>query len=288
MSATPAAGTTPRRIVRTRRIRFDYPSGSLDRHFVDGDLVMSHVVAVLSAMFPEGEDFFVWSVRRFADRVTDPLLQAQVAGFIGQEVTHGREHRALNDRLQQMGYPTRRVDRMVRRGLGIYKRRLPPMTCLAITAALEHYTAALAETLMTDERAQRLLGTSEVRSMLLWHALEESEHKAVAFDVFRAAGGTERRRIATMRVITFTFILGIVLHTTASLLGDRDTYNPVRLVRSLAALRHSPFLTPTVVHRINAYNKTGFHPDDNDNSELLERWTAELFGADGRLADHIR
>lgn len=286
MSTTP--GGTPKRAVRARRIRFNYPTGSLDRHYVNGDLVMSHVVAVLSAMFPEGEDFFVRSVRRFADKVTDPELKAQVAGFIGQEVTHGREHRALNERLQQMGYPTRRVDRWTRIGLRSGERQLPPLTCLAITAALEHYTAALAETLLTDVRAQRLLGETEVREMLLWHAVEESEHKAVAFDVYRAAGGSERRRIAVMRAISLCFILGVLGHTLLSLLADRATYNPVRLLRSIAALRHSPFLTREVLHRIRAYNRPGFHPSDNDNAELVERWITELFGEEGRLTDHLR
>lgn len=280
--------TTPKRAVRARRIRFEYPTGSLDRHYVDGDLVMSHVVAVLSAMFPEGEDFFVRSVRRYADKVTDPELKKQVAGFIGQEVTHGREHRALNERLQQMGYPTRRVDRTTRLGLRQAERRLPGLACLAMTAALEHYTAALAETLLTDERAQRLLGKTEVRSMLLWHAVEESEHKAVAFDVYRAAGGSERRRIWTMRVTTFVFLLGVVAHTVLSLLADRATYQPRRLFRSIAALRHSPFLTRAVRRRIVAYNRRGFHPDDNDNTALLEHWTTELFGEQGRLANNLR
>jgi predicted metal-dependent hydrolase len=278
----------PRRNVRTRRIRFEYPSGSLQRHYVDGDLVMSHVVAVLSAMFPEGEDFFVRSVRRFADRVSDPELKQQVAGFIGQEVTHGREHRELNERLAQMGYPTRRVDRMVKRSLAFQFRVLPRLMPLAITAALEHYTATLAETLLTDPRAQALLGETEVRSMLLWHALEESEHRAVAFDVYRAAGGSERMRIWTMRTVTFTFLLGVLGHTVASLLGDRAAYNPVRLLRSIAALRHSPFLSGKVIRRLHDYNRVGFHPDDNDNTELLEHWRRELFGTDGVLTDHLR
>jgi len=136
-TANPAP-PVPKRTIRTRRIRFEYPAGALNRHYVDGDLVMSHVVAVLSAMFPEGEDFFVRSVRHYADRITDPELSAQVAGFIGQEVTHGREHRALNERLQQMGYPTRRVDRMVRFDLRQAERKLGPRVSLAITAALEH------------------------------------------------------------------------------------------------------------------------------------------------------
>jgi uncharacterized protein len=279
---------TPHRTVRTRRIRFNYPTGSLGRHYVDGDLVMSHVVAYLSATFPEGEDFFVRSVRHYADRITDRELKSQVAGFIGQEVTHGREHRELNERLQQMGYPTGRVDRMIRRDLALADRRLPPRVRLAITAALEHYTAALAETLLTDQRAQALLGETEVRSMLLWHALEESEHKAVAFDVYRAVGGTETMRIRVMRAVTVAFLVGVVANTVASMLADRATYHPSRLARSVAALRHSPFLSREVVRRLRAYNKPGFHPDDNDNTELIERWKAELFGDQGMLADHLR
>ena len=282
------ASAAAKRIVRTRRIRFDYPQGSLRKHYVDGDLVMSHIVAMLSATFPEGEDFFVRSVRHYSERITDPVLQKQVAGFVGQEVTHGREHRALNERLQEMGFATRRVDRIVKKSLARAERVLSPLECLAMTAALEHYTAALAETLLTDERAQAMLGSTEVRSMLLWHALEESEHKAVAFDVYRTVGGSEKVRIRVMRMVTFGFLVRVSIFTLISMAGDKAAYNPVRLVRSLLALRHSPFLTREVVQRIREYNKVGFHPDDNDNTALLEFWTAELFGAQGRLADHLR
>ncbi|MFD8100155.1 metal-dependent hydrolase [Nocardia fluminea] len=277
-----------KRVVRARRIQFAYPTGALDRHYVDGDLVMSHVIAYLSSTFPEGEDFFVRSVRRFAGDITDQELKSQVQGFIGQEVTHGREHRALNERLQHMGYRTRRADRATRRILTRYERFLSPMTCLAITAALEHFTAVFAETLLSDERAQALLGSNEVRSMLLWHAVEESEHRAVAFDVYRAVGGTERRRIWAMRGISASFFTGIVINTTLSLLGDRTSYNLIRLVRSLAAIPHSPFLARTVQRRVGAYNKRGFHPDDTDNTALLEYWTTALFGEKGTLVDHLR
>jgi hypothetical protein len=283
-----AQQSVPKRAVRTRRIAFSYPPASLERHYVNGDLVMSHVVSVLSAMFPPGEDFFVRSVKRHAEQVTDPELKEQVAGFIGQEVTHGREHRELNKRLQEMGYPTHRVSRMAKAGLLRNERLLPPKVQLAMTAALEHYTATLAETLLTDERAQELLGESEVRSMLLWHALEESEHKAVAFDVYRQVVGDERLRIRIMRFTTFAFLSAVLGHTLLSLLGDRAAYNPRRLGRSIAELRHSPFLSRTVIRRLRDYNRVDFHPDDNDATELLDRWRAELFGAEGVLTDHLK
>ncbi len=284
-----ADGTpVPHRDVRTRRIRFSYPTGSLRQHYVDDDLVMSHVVAVLSGMFPEGEDFFVRSVRQQKDRITDPELLKQVAGFIGQEVTHGREHRELNQRLADMGYRSMRVDTHVRRLLGLVERAAPPMHRLAVTAALEHYTATLAECLLEKPEARRLLGETEVRSLLLWHALEESEHKAVAFDAFRAAGGPEWLRIWTMRTTSAIFVLEVVGHTALSLLRDPSTYRPFVLFRSLAALRHSPFLQRDVLGRLRSYNRKGFHPDDWDATELIEEWRDRLFGEDGSLADHLR
>ena len=65
----------PKRVVKTRRVKFDYTPATVERHYAQGDLIMSHVVAILSAMFPEGEDFFVRSVRYYADRITDPDLK---------------------------------------------------------------------------------------------------------------------------------------------------------------------------------------------------------------------
>ena len=124
------------RTVPTRRVSFEASLRDLPKHFaVDGDLIGSHVMAGLSAVFPDGEDFFVRSVRNVRDRVTDPVLKRQVAGFIGQEAIHGREHRALNDRLAELGYPTKQVERFTRWGLGLRERFLPPKSNLAATAA---------------------------------------------------------------------------------------------------------------------------------------------------------
>lgn len=278
----------PHRDVKPRRVTFRHPVGTRFQHYVDGDLIMSHAVAVLSGTFPEGEAFFVRSVRDLRHRVTDAELKAQVAGFIGQEVTHGREHQELNEVLADMGYRSVKVDRHVRRLLGFVDRTSSRLQRLAVTAALEHYTATIAEVLLENPEAQRLLGDSDVRSLLLWHALEESEHKAVAFDVYRAAGGPEWLRILIMRTTTAIFILEVLAHTGLSMLRDRATYNPGTLLRSFRALWRSPFLQRSVWRRLNSYNRRGFHPDDWDASELIAHWQAELFGDQGTLTDHLR
>ncbi len=277
----------PDRALPVRRIRFRYPPGSLRQHYVEDDLIMSHVVAVLSATFPPGEDFFIRSVRHYSDKIKDPVLREQVRGFIGQEVTHGREHRELNLRLQDMGYPTHRVSRFVKFVLADATKRAPAKLCLSYTAALEHYTATIAECLLDKPEAQQLLGDTEVRNILLWHALEETEHKAVAFDVYRAVGGSELVRRIGFVIQTVGLIGLVVIATVLSMLGDRATYNPVRLFRSIRRLRHSPFLEADVARNLADYLRRGFHPADHDNEELLRTWTEELFGPEGKLADHL-
>ena len=284
-TATPSA-PTPARAVPTRRISFEELFADLPKHFAgDEDLIMSHVIACLSAVFPDGEDFFVASVRRYRDQVTDPELKRQVAGFIGQESVHGREHRALNDRLAALGYPTKGIERFTRKGLEIRQKLAPPTSNLAATAALEHYTATLAEVLLSDEEARRVVGDSPVLQVLLWHALEEAEHKAVAFDVYKLSGGSERMRTMTMNLITVGFIGGMTAQVVLSMLRDPATYEKGRLRASVRRLKTSPWLRKEVWQRLRDYNRADFHPDDHETDELLAEWREVLFGDEGRFND---
>ncbi len=280
---------TPERDVPTRRISFDYPLEDLPKYFAaDEDIVMSHVIAVLSSVFPDGEDFFVRSVRNYRDKITDPELKKQVSGFIGQEAIHGREHREVNERFAELGYDTRRIERFTRRSLELREKIAPATSNLAATAALEHYTATLAETLLSNPEARNMIGHDEVRSLFLWHALEESEHKAVAFDVYQAAGGSDRMRRWTMNAIHVGFLGMVVVTTALSLLGDPVARrSPRRVWRSLRKLRHSPFVNRDVIAQLRDYNRTDFHPDDRDTAAMVETWRGELFGDAGTLNDHL-
>jgi predicted metal-dependent hydrolase len=276
------------RSVPTRRISFEAALRDLPKHFAaGGDLVHSHLAACLSALFPDGEDFFVRSVRHYRDQVTDPDLKRQVAGFIGQEAVHGREHRVLNDRLAELGYPTRQIERVTRWALETRERIAPPIANLAATAALEHFTATLAEVLLSNDDARALFGHDELRNLFLWHALEESEHKAVAFDVYQAVGGSERMRVWTMNALCVGFVGTLAVEVAVSVLRDPDTYRRGNLLRSLRRLRSSPVLQRSVWDRLRDYVRPGFHPDDHDTIELVERWRSELFGDDGSLNDKL-
>ncbi len=210
-----------------------------------------------------------------------------MAGFIGQEAVHGREHRVFNDRLAELGYPTKQYETFTRIGLRIRERIAPAKSNLAATAALEHFTATLAELVLTSEEIRDLDGRRPVRDLFVWHALEESEHKAVAFDVYKAVGGGERLRVWTMNFFRFGFVLGMGLAVVLSLLGDRATYRKGNLRQSWRRLKTSPIVDPGVWSQLKDYNRPDFHPDDSDTTELVETWRAELFGENGTLNDKL-
>jgi hypothetical protein len=280
--------SNPDRKVPTRRMTFEESLADLPKHFAaDGDLIGSHLTGALSAVFPDGEDYFVRSVRYFRDQITDTDLKRQVSGFIGQEATHGREHRVFNDRLDALGYPTKKFERITRAGLHFRERIAPPKANLAATAALEHFTATLAEVVLSSEEIRRLFGAEAVKDLFVWHALEESEHKAVAFDVYKAVGGSERMRVWTMKFLRFGFVVGMSVQVIISLLGDRATYRRGNLRRSWRTFRASPIMRRELWLQLKDYDRPDFHPDDRDTTELVDRWRIELFGENGTLNDKL-
>ncbi|QZA08556.1 metal-dependent hydrolase [Mycolicibacter heraklionensis] len=275
---------------KTRRLRFNFGEGAASgKYFVDDDIVFSHFVAGLSGGFPPGEEGFIRSVRHFTDQISDPVLKKRVAGFIGQESTHGQEHRRLNDKLVAMGYPIAWWDSepMEKRLLWL-ERRLGRYGHLALTAAAEHYTAVLAQRILSSDELQEIPGDAEVWNLLNWHALEELEHKSVAFDVYRAMGGSERVRIEVMAVLGVVTLPIVVTALAVSLARDPNARRqPLRLVREAHALFRGPIFKGAA-RELAKYLRPGFHPDDIDTGRILDQWRRELFGADGVLVDHLK
>src|SRR5256885_4428190 len=166
---------------------------------------VSHWFNAMSIFFPEGEKFFIASVRKHQERVTDERLREDVKGFIGQEAMHGREHRVYNAWLAQHGYPVDKLEQGVIDLLAFTTRWTPRGSQLASTLALEHLTAIMADNLLGDPRV--LEGVDpRISALWRWHAIEETEHKAVAFDVYRAAYGGIRGYLRRVIVFFFTCV----------------------------------------------------------------------------------
>ena len=131
-------------MIPRRNVELDLDPTVVPRDWYDGDPFVSSHLDALSLLFPEGERFFVDSVKQLRHLVDDPDLQRRIAGFIGQEAMHGKEHRAFNALIDAPG-----VERWLRGFLqGVVRRVLSPRSQLAVTAALEHFTAMMAESLL--------------------------------------------------------------------------------------------------------------------------------------------
>lgn len=286
---------TPNPVAYPKVRRMKFPFGEpepIQRHFVENDIVFSHLVAVLSGAFPPGEESFIRSVRRFSDQITDPVLKKRVAGFIGQESVHGQEHRKLNTQLVDLGYPIVRfllfAPNTVRQRLMVrIENLMPAKVHLAMTAAAEHYTAVLGARVLSKEEIQAIPGDPEVWHLLNWHAMEELEHKSVAFDVYRAVGGSERTRIAVMWFMYYLTIPFVTAAVVVSILMDPTAWRPIKVLRQTWRVFRGP-LVRGMLAEIHEYLRPGFHPDDVQTGELLERWQRDLFGANGELVDYVR
>jgi uncharacterized protein len=298
MVADPVTATTGEKLPaspypKVRRIRFRFGDPQpMNHYFVEGDIAFSHFVAVLSAAFPPGEESFIRAVRRFADRVSDPVLKKRMAAFIGQESVHGQEHRRLNEKLIEMGYPFVRLftfgrDSRRERLMLRIENRANAYVHLAATAAAEHYTATLAERTLSSDEIQALAEEPEVRSLFNWHALEELEHKSVAFDVYRAVGGPEWLRIGVMAIMYGLTIPVVTVGVLLSIATDPRGWRPIKVARQTRGIFRGP-LVKGLMADLRVYMKRGFHPDDVDTGGLAERWRQELFGAEGALVGHLK
>lgn len=266
-----------------RDVEFGLDPSQVPRDWCSNDPFDTTFLNALSLLFPEGERFFVDSVKQHRDAIGDPELLCAITGFIGQEAMHGKEHRAFNDLMIAHGYAEApRVDKNLRAFLKLVRRVLAPKSQLAATCALEHFTAMLAEALLRDDRMRKEIDRS-VRPLWLWHALEESEHKAVAFDVYTAAGAGYVRRSLIMLLTTVVFFAAQSL-THARLMHTRGILvKPWRWVRGATRLWIHPGFFTRLVPAYLAYFRPGFHPNDRDTQSLLASWREQLFGDAGTL-----
>lgn len=160
-----------------------------------------------SATLPEGEAQFIHSVRLFQDKITDPILQAQVRAFIGQEGHHSREHDALNEAMLKRGLPLDKIEEQVCGFNKWMQRNQSPVKQLAGTVCGEHITALMADYVLNKSPTFLASLSPQVRTLWAWHCIEELEHKGVAFDVYDQLVGDRNLLRRTMVEMTLFFIV---------------------------------------------------------------------------------
>jgi predicted metal-dependent hydrolase len=255
------------RSVRIRAPRFVFDA--VPRGWVATDPAASDLVDAISLVFPEGERFFIRSVVAYAEVwKDDPDLAARVREFVGQEGRHGLEHDRMNRALGARGHDTERFDDLYEQIMfRTLEPRIPPHIRLAMTAALEHLTATLAELVLgTDLLAD---AHPEIQRLLRWHAVEEIEHRAVAFDVLNRVDPRLRTRLAgtgagLVALFGFWGLAFVLLRQE-----DRETARPSDTVASRRFWGEAARAVPRVGRAMLRYTKRDFHPDEVHRDPVL-------------------
>jgi predicted metal-dependent hydrolase len=260
--------------LEVRNLHFDL-TDDVPRYWHGGKRSVTLFYNNLSIFFPAGERFFIAAVKAHAGLVDDPLLVQQTRAFCAQEGIHSREHVRYNEMLRRQGYAIEAMEKRVERILARATRRTTARGRLAGTCALEHFTALLAHFVLSEPRL--LEGAHPVMASLWrWHAAEENEHKAVAFDVYRATGGGYLERILAMAIATVIFWGKIFEHQIRLMWADRLLFS----VSEWYALFRHLFIEPGAMARLFwpylEYYRPSFHPWELDNRGLLEAWKTEL------------
>lgn len=272
-TSTPVSQTPDHVAIKPQRMGFEFGE-QVPRYWLNDNYLMSHMMNALSVLFPQGEQFFVDSVRQFRDQITDPKLKEEVRGFIGQEAMHSLEHIAMNQHVRDQGMPVEEMEKHLEVVLGIASK-LPKRHQLAITCALEHMTAMMADMLLARDDVREDMHES-MRPLWVWHAIEETEHKAVTYDVFQQVGGTYAERSFYLAFSTAALGVMATYFTTRMMLNDRKGFSLKDAGKGLWRMwgRNGTFssLIPTWLE----YFKPDFHPWDHDNSELIARFKEQI------------
>lgn len=260
--------------IKPRRMDFQF-DGSVPRYWFDNDPFLTHFLNAMSLLFPEGERFFVDAVRRYRDQIEDPERQKDISGFIGQEAMHSLEHANFNDFLERHGYPADQLQAALKRDLDQVREQAPPLRQLAITVALEHITAVLAE-LMLEHNDVRDKVHSKVRPLWVWHAIEETEHKAVAWDLFQDVGGTYGMRVRALLRASVMLAITTTRFQYRFLEKDGLARKPGVWLRGAWRLWGPKGYLTRLAPVYLAYFRRDFHPWQIDNAAVARAWRAQL------------
>lgn len=247
----------------------------LPLHWNNNCPVLTHIFNAIAILAPAFERLAITSLLPYQERLKDPNLKAQLKGFIGQESAHGSEFIRFNQILRLQGYDIKALEKTNLKQFKWLVNKFPAKVHLSLTLAAEHLTAIISDLIL---REPQWLSKAEPTSAALWrwHAIEEIEHKAVAYDVYHAVGGGYFTRLLGM---------GMMINMISCLLA-RNFFTLAKKDGLLLKLSFWCTLITTLLGKkgflrklffpLISYMKPTFHPWKKDNLSLILKWKFEF------------
>ena len=273
--------------LKVRNVQFNFDK--VQKHWILGSSIATHFVNSMHIVFPEGEKFFVRSVRKFSKEIKNENLKKDVVSFCGQEGVHAREHQRFWEVMEEQNLKPDwfanflkttafagkySAENIVTTSLNKIKPRLGDKMSLSITTALEHYTAIMANALFHEPIATNKNIAPQMLELLHWHASEEIEHKAVCFDVLKEVDDSYWLRVSGMGFATIMLWSYLGIGQIYFIAQDKDKSIVKMPIETFLLFKAVVFgeIGKSLSKHLLDYFKRDFHPNDIDDRYLIEKF----------------
>ena len=278
-----------------RHLAIGFEGQEIDISFYMNNQFATIFFATLSVFLTYGEDLVIETARFHRDMVKDPVLKQRVTSLIGQEAIHSKLHNEFNDAIahEAINYPVALYRFLGEKFFDNIFLKFPQPLKLSMMAGIEHFTAVLAEYMMKHEKNFYYSDDAKTRAMWMWHMLEESEHKDIAYDVYQLLNGNYSLRAAGFFIALGT-ILGLIPFSTLfvplfrkpkDVLTRKFWKDAGRGVSLIFSPKDGVF--GSTIGQIFDYLRPDFHPNDHDTSAYLEYYKDKLLSEGGAIAPYL-
>ncbi|XOV84856.1 MAG: metal-dependent hydrolase [bacterium] len=177
--------------ITVRKMDFEF-SDDMDLVFIQHDPRLSFLFLGTWMLLPYLEPYLMRTIRKAMEQVDDAALLHDMQQFCAQEGQHYQQHAKANEKVRDL-MPVHlqlKLDEKLTEIRDEYKSFSEQKDLdwnLAYAEGFEAYTAAGARAQMSERVFDYM--KDPIRDLMLWHIMEEMEHRTVAFDVFEALCG---------------------------------------------------------------------------------------------------
>ena len=202
-------------------------------------------------------------------------MQKDINNFASQEGNHSHSHDLHADVLIRQGYKSIERDNRILDKLLHFINKVSPRFSLALTIAIEHFTAILSHQVYKSPELFIEPVHEDFQPLFIWHAAEEIEHKGVAYDAYQEVDGSVFLRNFALATTTIGILLLIFIRIFPLLRKDGLAWKWSTWKGGLSFLFGRQGLFTLVLDHYLQFYQSDFHPWDVQDYDMISEFQKE-------------
>ena len=129
---------------------------------------------------------------------------------------------------------------------------------------------------MKSESFHQMIVDPTIKNLIYWHAMEESEHRAVAFDTHKAVGGTYAQRAIAMTIVSIGIGPVVLAAMLSCMKQDGELYNMKSWLKFTDLYFGRKGVFRKMIPDLLKFYKPGFHPMQANMDAPMKLWKERL------------